>query len=240
MSEAQIKARGLNWHEDSSPQAQASAVAETIVAALQAAIDQHGAASLALSGGRGPELFLRELEQADLDWDRVTITLVDERWVPAEDSQSNAGLIRRCMPGVVQRARWLPLYRGESLEADARAAQQMLAELVPLDVLVLGMGDDGHTASLFPHMPGLADYLSPDGEQLCVAVPAEGERLARLSMTASAIQTASTQLLVITGEGKRRTLDKALQQQDALAMPIEAFLTAPLDIFYSPDGEQDG
>lgn len=239
MIEAEVRNRGLNWLSTTSPQTQATAVAEHIITALQWAIDQRGEASLALSGGRGPELFLRQLEQAELAWDKVTITLVDERWVPAEHAESNARLIKCCMPSVLQRARWIPLYRGVGLQADAEAAQQVLETILPLDVVVLGMGLDGHTASLFPQMRGLAEYLSPKTEQLCVAVPAEGERLARLSMTAAAIQRAGVKLLVITGEDKRRTLESALQQRDALAMPIEAFLTAPMDIFYSPDGPQD-
>lgn len=235
----EIQARGLNWRADAAPQAQAVAVAERIVMALQRAIDERGRASLALSGGRGPELFLRELEQAELDWSKVSITQVDERWVPADHAESNAGLIRRCMPGVVQRVRWLPLYQGQSLEADAETAQDTIDSLLPLDVVVLGMGQDGHTASLFPHMPGLAEYLSPESGPRCIAVPAEGERLARLSMTAAAIQTAGVKLLVITGADKQRTLDAALQKKDPLAMPIEAFLNAPMDIFYSPAGDQD-
>lgn len=239
MSDTEIQARGLNWRADATPQAQAIAVAEHIVAALQRAIEQRGRASLALSGGRGPELFLRELEQSDLDWGKVSVTLVDERWVPADDAQSNAGLIRRCMPGALQRAKWLPLYQGQSPKADAESAQGMIDALLPLDVVVLGMGQDGHTASLFPHMPGLAEYLSAESGPRCIAVPAEGERLARLSMTAAAIQTAAVKLLVITGADKQRTLNTALKEKDALAMPIEAFLNAPMDIFYSPAGEQD-
>lgn len=239
MIETNIRARGLNWFAEASPQAQAAAVAEHIIVALQRAIDQRGRASLALSGGRGPEAFLRRLEQAELAWDKVTITQVDERWVAAEHADSNAGLIKRCMPSVLQRAKWIPLYRGVSLQADAEAAQQMLEALLPLDVVVLGMGLDGHTASLFPHMPELAAYLSPTAQQLCVAVPAEGERLPRLSMTAAAMLSAEVKLLVITGEDKRCTLETALQQKDALAMPIEAFLSAPMDIFYSSEGAQD-
>lgn len=239
MSEAQIRERRLGWYRHASPQQQAVAVAAYIVETLQRAIDQRGRASLALSGGRGPALFLRQLEQSSLAWEQVSITLVDERWVPADDPQSNAGLIQRCLPGVLQRANWLPLYRGQGLAADADTAGAMLEALLPLDVVVLGMGEDGHTASLFPDMPGLDDYLSPQAGPLCIAVPAEGERLARLSMTARAIGTAGVQLLVISGENKRRTLDQALQQQDARAMPIEAFLRPPMDIFYSPSGEQD-
>ena len=239
MNESQMQARGLNWRADATPQAQAVAVAEHIVAALQRAIEQRGKASLALSGGRGPELFLRQLEQAELDWSKVTVTLVDERWVPAEHPQSNAGFIERCLPGVLRRATWLPLYRGQSLRGDAEAAHGLIDGLLPLDVVVLGMGEDGHTASLFARMPGLADHLNPEGGPRCIAVPAEGERLARLSMTAAAIQAARVRLLVITGAQKQRTLNTALERQDPLDMPIEAFLNAPMDIFYSPAEDQD-
>ena len=239
MSESHIRARDLNWRADATPQAQAVAVAGHIEAALKQAIDDRGRASLALSGGRGPELFLRELEKSPLDWARVTVTLVDERWVPVEHEQSNAALILRCMPGALQRASWVPLYRGEGLEADADTAHRVFETLLPVDVLVLGMGADGHTASLFPQMPGLAHYLSAECEPLCVPVPAEVERLARLSMTARMILTARHKLLVITGEDKRRTLNRALEEADPMSMPIEAFLSAPMDIFYSPEGAQD-
>lgn len=240
MSESEIQARNLNWRADATPGAQAKAVADYIEAALKQAIDERGRASLALSGGRGPELFLRELDQrSSIDWDRVTVTLVDERWVPADDEQSNAGLVMRCMAGALAQATWVPLYQGAGLHADAATAHRAFEGLLPVDVLVLGMGEDGHTASLFPHMPGLAQYLSSDCEPLCVPVPAEGERLARLSMTARMILGARHKLLVITGEDKRQTLNSALEQADPMAMPIEAFLRAPMDIFYSPDGEQD-
>ena len=128
---------------------------------------------------------------------------------------------------------------GSAAERDAFQARAKAAGLTTKSGLVLGMGEDGHTASLFPHMPGLAQYLSSDCEPLCVPVPAEGERLARLSMTARMILGARHKLLVITGEDKRQTLNSALEQADPMAMPIEAFLRAPMDIFYSPDGEQD-
>lgn len=181
-------------------------------------------------------MFLRQLEQSGLDWSKVTIMLVDERWVPAEDEQSNAGLLLRCMPGALQQARWIPMYRGEGLQADADTMDRMLRALLPLDVLVLGMGKDGHTASLFPFLPELAGYLDPAEERLCVAVPPEGGRLPRLSMTARAIDSAGTRLLVLAGEEKRRTLVSAWQEQDPLRMPIKAFLKPPMDIYYSPDG----
>ncbi|MEJ6657118.1 MAG: 6-phosphogluconolactonase, partial [Pseudomonas sp.] len=195
MIEEQTRSRGLGWYAADSPQLQAEAVATRIVSLLRDVIEQRGHASLALSGGRGPELFLRRLEQIHFDWEKVTITQVDERWVPAEHEQSNAGLIQRCMPQVLQRATWLPLYQGQSLQADAQHCHTMLKALMPVDVVVLGMGPDGHTASLFPHMPKLSDYLSEQSPELCIAVPETDQRLARLSMTAAVISQARSKIL---------------------------------------------
>lgn len=232
--EEQARSRGLAWYPADSPQLQAEAVAARIVSLLNEAIEQRGHASLALSGGRGPELFLRRLEQIQLDWEKVTITQVDERWVPPEHEQSNAGLIQRCMPQVLRRATWLPLYQGRSLQADAQHCDAMLKTLMPVDVIVLGMGPDGHTASLFPHMPRLADYLSEQAAELCIAVPETAERLARLSMTAAVINQARNKILAVSGEDKRQQLGTALATSDPLALPIAAFLTPSMDIFYSP------
>ncbi|SDR95462.1 6-phosphogluconolactonase [Halopseudomonas litoralis] len=232
--EEQARSRGLAWYPADSPQAQAEAVATHVAALLKKAIEQRGHASLALSGGRGPELFLRRLEQIQLDWEKVTITQVDERWVPPEHEQSNAGLIQRCMPQLLQRATWLPLYQGRSLEADAQHCHTMLKTLMPVDVVVLGMGPDGHTASLFPHMPKLPDYLSEQTPALCIAVPETAERLARLSMTAAVINQARSKILALSGEDKLQQLATALETSDPLARPIAAFLTPSMDIFYSP------
>lgn len=233
-AEQQALSRGLDWHAADGPEQQAEAVARRILVLLGEAIEQRGQASLALSGGRGPERFLRRLEQADFDWEKVTITQVDERWVPAEHEQSNAGLIQRCMPQVLRRATWLPMYQGQSLQDDAQYCHAMLDKLIPLDVVVLGMGPDGHTASLFPHMPRLGDYLSEQNPELCIAVPEEGERLPRLSMTAAVINRARSKMLVVSGEDKYQQLAGALTMRNPLALPIAAFLAPPMDIFYSP------
>lgn len=234
MLKKKIAELGVGWQQSDNPQDQAELAATHIVTQLRDAISQRGQASLALSGGSAPVLLMKRLAQMTLEWEKVTITQVDERWVPASDENSNAGLIQRCMPSALQRARWKPLYRGESLLADAQHAALMLARLNPLDVVVLGMGEDGHTASLFPHHNKLASWLNPAGAELCVAVPAEEGRLERLSMTASAIQSARHLMLVIAGEEKYQTLATAVQLDDQHAMPISAFLKPPLDIYYCP------
>lgn len=234
MLKEQMTKLAVGWQPSDNPHEQAELAADHIAMQLRAAISQRGRASLALSGGSTPVLLMERLEQMSLEWEKVTITQVDERWVLPSDASSNAGLIQRCMPSALRRARWLPLYRGESLQGDAQHAAIMLTGLKPLDVVVLGMGEDGHTASLFPHHKELVSWLNPKGAELCVAVPAEDGRLARLSMTASALQGAGCWVLVIAGEKKYQTLAAALQLDDQQAMPIKAFLKPPLDIYYCP------
>lgn len=230
-------ARGLQVHDAGSVEEQAGQMARLVVQALKQALDQQGHASLAVSGGRSPAAFFRHLDQADLDWSRVTLTLADERWVPMEDPQSNAGLVRRCMPGVFTRARWIPLYRGNGLEADAEAVSNEVGAVLPLDVLVLGVGPDGHTASLFPGEANIDALLQDDATALCVAVPPQGERLPRLSMTGAVLQHARLRLLQVNGTGKRQVIAEAFTAEPQ-HMPIAAFLMPPLEIFYAPDSKE--
>lgn len=216
---------------------QAVQMADCVLAELSRALRERGRASLAVSGGRSPAQFFRQLEQSDLDWSRVTLTLADERWVSPDDPQSNAGLIKRCMPSVFARARWIPLFRGVALDADAAAVSAEIESVLPLDVLVLGVGPDGHTASLFPGEPDLKANLHGDAAVLCAAVPPKGERLPRLTMTGAVLQHARVRLLQVNGAGKRRVVADAFEA-DPEEMPIAAFLAPPLNIFYAPDAEE--
>uniref|UniRef100_UPI00055E8A1D 6-phosphogluconolactonase n=1 Tax=Pseudomonas asplenii TaxID=53407 RepID=UPI00055E8A1D len=136
---------------------QALAVAQQ----LRTAIAARGVATLVVSGGRSPVAFFQNLAKQDLDWSQVVISLADERWVPVEHADSNAGLLKRhLLQGAAARARFIGLYNAAAnLDEAARQADQFLAELPDIDVLVLGMGDDGHTASLFPGSPNLQAAL---------------------------------------------------------------------------------
>lgn len=227
--------RQLPFDDAPSAEAHADTLARRVASALRAVLDVRGSATLALSGGRSPEGFLKRLDQETLDWSKVTVTLVDERWVPADHPDSNEGMVRRCLSGALTSARWIPLYRGQDPEQDAAQAERILGELMPVDVLVLGMGPDGHTASLFPGMPGLEEALPATAPDLVRAIPPEAERKARVTMTGRALHQAKLLLLQINGEEKREVLSRAFSASP-LELPIAEFLRPPLEIYYCPQG----
>ncbi len=218
------------------PQQLAQSLADTVVDALRSAIDSHGHATLVVSGGRSPVRFFQCLAQVDLPWQQVTISLADERWVPAAHPDSNEGLVRRhLLQGPASKARLLGLYQPtETLEAAALAADQALAELPPIDVLVLGMGEDGHTASLFPASPNLSLALQVDSQRRCLPMHAPSAPHQRLSMTLALLSRARLPLLALQGAAKLETLAEALRGDDVATMPIRAFLRAPLAIYWCP------
>lgn len=227
-------ARQLPLHCHASAEDQALGLAQRVAGLLGQALAQRGVASLALSGGRSPRAFLQALDQQELDWRAVRVTLVDERWVPDSDQQSNARLLHECMPNALAAANWLPFYRGVNPSADAAAASSHLQDWLPLDIVVLGMGADGHCASLFPGQSGLQSRLAEDSQPLCEAV-AGPQGGTRLTLTGSVLHAARHSLLAIAGEEKYTRLCEAFDGQST-QWPVAAFLAPPLEIFYSPEG----
>src|SRR5690606_21688291 len=194
---------GVVAHSLADAKRHAEAMAAAVAEALSSAIDARGSASLVVSGGRSPIGFFECLSGQALDWSKVLVSLADERWVPVEHGDSNEGLVRRhLLRGNAARARFLGLYRPTpSLDEAATLADQALAELPqPIDVLVLGMGDDGHTASLFPDSPHLAAALQPDCPRRCLPMQAPSVPRQRLSMTLPLLASAHLSLLAIQGE----------------------------------------
>ena len=215
----------------------AGELAVTVANALRSAIDARGVATLVVSGGRSPVAFFEQLASQMLDWSRVVVSLADERWVPVSHPDSNEGLVRRhLLQGEAAKAHFIGLYSAaSSLDEAAKRADRSLAELShPFDVLVLGMGEDGHTASLFPTSPNLAAALSPECPQRCMAMLAPAVPRQRLSLTLPALQGARLTLLALQGQGKLATLADALAGEDAAQMPIRAFLRRPLEIYWCP------
>ena len=214
----------------------AATLASDVAERLRAAIASKGQACVVLSGGRSPVPFLEQLALEKLDWSKVTVSLADERWVPVEHADSNAGLLaRHLLKGEAAKARFMGLYqRADNLDAAAQQADQVLADLPPIDVLVLGMGDDGHTASLFPDSPNLAEGLDPDSKRRCLPLLAPSVPHQRLSMTRALLSSAAFVALSVQGPGKLATLRAALAGDDLTQMPIRAFLHDPLDIYWCP------
>lgn len=227
---------GVRLHDFVSPALLAEALAGKVASLLREAIEQRGVATLVVSGGRSPVMFFQCLARQSLDWSKVVISLADERWVPVEHVGSNAGLLKRyLLVGDVAKARFVGLYRATATLQDAADdADRALAQLPPIDVLVLGMGDDGHTASLFPDSPNLALALQADGSPHCLPMRAPTVPYQRLSMSRALLASARFPILAISGQGKLTTLRDAVAGDDIAQMPIRAFLHSSLEIYWCP------
>lgn len=204
----------------------AAALAEDFAAGLRAGIEARGLASAALSGGRSPVPFLHALAALPLRWDKVCLTLVDERWVDPAGPNSNEALLRHhLLGGLAAAARFegLKTTQPEPALAVAERSAALAALPQPFDAILLGMGEDGHTASLFPGTPGLAAALDPRGSARLVAIPAPASGFARLSFTLAALLDARQLYLQIQGPAKRRVYERARTGADP-ALPISLLL----------------
>ncbi|HAQ72934.1 6-phosphogluconolactonase [Stutzerimonas nitrititolerans] len=223
-------------HSLANPQLLAQTLAGDVARALEFAVQTQGTASLVVSGGRSPIAFFEALSRLPLDWSRVQVSLADERWVAPDEAGSNEGLVRRhLLQNEAASARLIGLYRAaETLEEASRQAGEGLVDLKrPIDVLVLGMGDDGHTASLFPGSPLLADALREDCAERCLPMQAPVEPAQRITMTYPLLASARLRCLAIQGPAKLDTLRQAIEA-DPLQMPIHAFLNTSLEIYWCP------
>lgn len=212
----------------------ARSVAETLTGAIAA----RGTGFIAVSGGTTPAAFFRALSQEEVDWKKVIVTLVDERFVPESSDRSNAALVRaNLLQNRAAAARFVGLYHPAATveQAAAEASEALKALPWPLDVAILGMGLDGHTASFFPDAVTLDELLSPDqaGFVLPVHSLTAGER--RLTLPLARIVAAGRVALQIEGSEKRTVLDSALDPE--VSRPISAVFRQrrkPVEIYWAP------
>ncbi|WP_281214319.1 6-phosphogluconolactonase [Shewanella insulae] len=212
-------------------------LAERIAEQLQAAIDARGKASLVVSGGSTPLALFKLLSQKAIEWNDVYITLADERWVDSEHSDSNERLVRHHL---LQNRAAGAKFRGlknmfSTPEAGVDMAIEQLANFPqPFDVVVLGMGNDGHTCSWFPCAKEIEQALST--QALCLAVnPGEAPH-GRMTISKQGILASRQIYLHIVGEQKLAVYRQALEDDDAKAMPIRAVLAqhkTPVDVYWS-------
>lgn len=191
---------------------------------LRAALGRRERAVFCVPGGTTPGPVFDLLAAVELDWSRVDIVLSDERWVSEDHPRSNAALVRRhLLQGPAAAARILPVWRpGLEPAQAAEALSADLAPLLPLDVVLLGMGADMHTASLFPGAPEL-DLALADGAPAAMAITAPGQPEARITLTAPVLRKAFALHLLITGAEKRAALEQA-EGADPLDAPVAALL----------------
>ena len=227
---------GVHAHTFKNPASMAEGLAISVAGQLNQAIASQGVATLVVSGGRSPVAFFESLIKQPIDWSKVVVSLADERWVPVEHADSNAGLLKKhLLRGPAAKARFVGLYNAAAtVEKAALEVDQGLAELPPIDVLILGMGDDGHTASLFPNSPNLTEALQLDNPRRCWAMLAPTVPHQRLSMSRSLLASARHKVLSIQGQSKLNTLNEALGSNDVAALPIRAFLQPTLEIYWCP------
>ena len=198
-------------------------LADTLASELKNCLLIHPWASFVVPGGTTPGPIFDMLCAADLDWSRVHVMLSDERWVPEDHDRANAKLLKEHL--FVNRAaaaQFVPFHQpGETPHSAAPGLSERLAEEMPISLLLLGMGADMHTASLFPGAEGLAGMLA-DAAPLVVPVSVEGQE-PRISFSGPALGGAMAKHLVIYGDEKRAALERA-QSLDVTEAPIKAVL----------------
>lgn len=206
----------------------ADAATDAVVAALQGAVEARARACLVGTGGSSPGPVYDRLAQTDLDWAKIAVTLSDERHVDVSSPQSNARLVReRLLVGRAAAAQFLPL---------TDYAEPALRQLMPFDAVMLGMGEDGHIASLIPGSPVMAQAMDPQGQALTAESP-EGfgsPPIARITLTLSALLQSRAIFLLIAGEAKRQVIAQAQAGAD---LPVRAILSqdrVPVRIFWAP------
>ncbi|MGJ8583296.1 MAG: 6-phosphogluconolactonase [Marinosulfonomonas sp.] len=182
-------------------------------------------ASLVVPGGTTPGPIFDVLCAVDLDWSRVSVMLSDERWVPETSDRSNTRLLKeRLLVERAAQANFLPLYAAaETPEEKLEELEQTISTALPISVLLLGMGDDMHTASLFPGADKLAEALAPDAPVL-MPMRAPGAPEPRITLTAPVLAGAISKHIVITGPKKRQALERATSLGDTMQAPVAAVL----------------
>lgn len=229
----------IERHDFASGTELAQALSEAIANKLASAIAERGQATLAVSGGTTPLKLFEILSRKMIDWNLVTITLVDERFVTSDSDRSNEKLVRdhllRDHAGV---AKFVGLYNpATSVEAAALAAASRIDALRrPFDVVVLGMGNDGHTASFFPNADRLDQAIDPKTRALVLPIQAEGAGEKRLTLTLPLVVSAGMVVLHIEGAAKQATFEKAIAGDDANEMPVRAVFQhtrTPIQLYWT-------
>lgn len=231
----------IEWWDYDDADEMAEAVAGDIGFVIESAIDARGAAVIALAGGRTPLPIYEKLAQAKIDWKRVTIIPGDERIVPLGDALSNVTAIGKAF--LPKGARVIPLVSATApdYKAAGRAADALLQDLHwPLDLCLLGVGTDGHAASIFPG-PDFDEALNGPKERRALGVmpdpmPPEAP-VARVSLSKAAITTARALMIAVTGDAKRRVIEDAVRAGQSSPYPIGRILAEvelPVDIHWAP------
>jgi 6-phosphogluconolactonase len=196
---------------------------------LQQAINERGAAYLVVSGGKTPQALFNALSQTALAWDKVTVLLADDRWLDDSQADSNERLVKASLlQHNASAARFISLYANTRSAFDGAAqVLERVKSLPTFDAVILGMGEDGHTASLFPCSEQIKHGLAADAPAVLAVAPTTAP-YQRMSLSAQRLLNSRQLFLHLVGANKLAVLDKAMAGDDVYAMPIRAFLQHPV------------
>ena len=217
-----------------------AALAGEVAELLRSAIKERGQASLVVSGGSTPVPFFAALSALALDWQQVVVTLADERWVDPTEADSNEHLVRQhLLQNQAAAARFVGFKNGAptAVQGEKECGDRLALLPRPFDVLILGMGNDGHTASLFPQATRLGEALNMNSGKLCLAITPPAAPHERMTLTLPALLQSRRIILHLAGPGKRTVYERALADGPVVEMPIRAVLgqaTVPVTVFWAP------
>lgn len=230
---------GVAWHSYADPHALATALAKSLADDLAQAIEARGTATLVVPGGSSPVPVFAQLAAADIDWARVEVLLGDDRWVPADHEDSNERLARETLLVGHAAAARLYSYRelASSVVLAAQHASHRLHTLAsPFDVQFLGMGTDGHIASLFPHLSDEPGALDAKAAPAVIVAQSLHAPRTRITFNLAALLASRRIVLQITGDDKRRVLTRALTGQTAQTLPVAMLVRhakSPVEVHWS-------
>ena len=227
----------VGFYSTNSGESLAVDLSQNINEILKESIKKRGRASMAVSGGSTPKLLFEELSLLNLDWSKVDLTLVDDRWVDSNNEDSNELLVNtHFIKNKAVKVNFVPLKNDAKTAKDGipLSEEALKSFTMPFDIVILGMGADGHTASLFPCSDELSKGMDLKTKSLLVATKPKTAPYERISLTAKSIIDAKKVFLHLNGSSKLHTLEEAMNISDSSKMPIYAFLEHGLDIFWSP------
>lgn len=226
-------------HSFKSQEALIEVLSKNIIDQLDEAIEERGKASLLVSGGSTPKPLFKKLSEASLQWDKVSVGLCDERWIPSSNKNSNENLVKTyLLQGNASKATFIGMYN-DALNvhmAEKWCTKKMKESLFPFDILVLGMGNDAHTASLFPDNIKLKKAFELDNDDLCITIEPTTAPYMRMSLTRSAILSAKYIYLHFEGEEKLAVYGDVITGDDMYKMPIRSILNQDIkdvEVYYA-------
>jgi len=229
----------------------AAVVADEIVASVNDSLHDHGRCSLVLAGGKTPSVIYRTLAKpprvGEIDWQKVLIYWGDERWVPKTDMQSNFKMVSETLlsflpqPGPqvypVDTSAPTPQNGAASYSALIAKTLNLQPGQAPIfDVVLLGMGEDGHTASIFPHSELLQQQSHPAEARICAAVPGPGGEGYRITMVPEVLFSAQRVLFIVRGDNKAAIIKRALEGAEGpLDLPARLFVESKAKVSWFVD-----